>query len=205
MGTQGILAAAALFLMGMASAHASTVTINDTLSISYTGSEKPGFTDKLKSVKLTPGDPSKDYNFFTIVPASCSKSPCGTVTGEVSVTIDFTEPATKKSPKVTGDLTVTGTYQANYNGLLGCSSSTGKQTDCIDWTYADTPIPVMLSNGQILDVTLYDAQDWDITPKISFELDPTPLPATLPLFISGLGAIGLLGWRRKRTASVVAS
>jgi hypothetical protein len=26
----------------------------------------------------------------------------------------------------------------------------------------------------------------------------TPLPATLPLFASGLGAIGLLGWRRKR-------
>jgi len=28
--------------------------------------------------------------------------------------------------------------------------------------------------------------------------DPTPLPAALPLFATGLGAIGLLGWRRKR-------
>ena len=26
----------------------------------------------------------------------------------------------------------------------------------------------------------------------------TPLPAALPLFASGLGALGLLGWRRKR-------
>ena len=26
----------------------------------------------------------------------------------------------------------------------------------------------------------------------------TPLPATLPLFATGLGALGLLGWRRKR-------
>jgi hypothetical protein len=26
----------------------------------------------------------------------------------------------------------------------------------------------------------------------------TPLPATLPLFAAGLGALGLLGWRRKR-------
>ncbi len=25
-----------------------------------------------------------------------------------------------------------------------------------------------------------------------------PLPATLPLFATGLGALGLLGWRRKR-------
>jgi len=36
---------------------------------------------------------------------------------------------------------------------------------------------------------------------MSFEADvvgATPLPAALPLFASGLGALGLLGWRRKR-------
>jgi hypothetical protein len=30
------------------------------------------------------------------------------------------------------------------------------------------------------------------------DTDPTPLPAALPLFASGLGALGLYGWRRKR-------
>ena len=29
---------------------------------------------------------------------------------------------------------------------------------------------------------------------------PTPLPGALPLFAIGLGALGLLGWRRKRKA-----
>ena len=29
----------------------------------------------------------------------------------------------------------------------------------------------------------------------------TPLPATLPLFATGFGALGLLGWRRKRKAN----
>jgi hypothetical protein len=29
----------------------------------------------------------------------------------------------------------------------------------------------------------------------------TPLPAALPLFVTGLGALGLFGWRRKRKAS----
>jgi len=32
-------------------------------------------------------------------------------------------------------------------------------------------------------------------------LSPVPLPATLPLFASGLGALGLLGWRRKKKAA----
>jgi len=30
----------------------------------------------------------------------------------------------------------------------------------------------------------------------------TPLPAALPLFAAGLGAFGLLGWRRKRKSAV---
>jgi hypothetical protein len=28
-------------------------------------------------------------------------------------------------------------------------------------------------------------------------VDATPLPAALPLFATGLGALGLLGWRRR--------
>ena len=32
----------------------------------------------------------------------------------------------------------------------------------------------------------------------------TPLPAALPLFATGLGALGLLGWRRKRKAALAA-
>ncbi len=35
----------------------------------------------------------------------------------------------------------------------------------------------------------------------STQLGDTPLPAALPLFATGLGAFGLLGWRRKRKAS----
>jgi hypothetical protein len=34
------------------------------------------------------------------------------------------------------------------------------------------------------------------------EIASTPLPTALPLFASGLGAMGLLGWRRKRTKTV---
>ena len=33
----------------------------------------------------------------------------------------------------------------------------------------------------------------------------TPLPAALPLFATGLGALGLLGWRRKRKNAAIAA
>jgi hypothetical protein len=35
----------------------------------------------------------------------------------------------------------------------------------------------------------------------SVSVTPTPLPAALPLFASGLGALGLFGWRRKRKSA----
>ena len=37
--------------------------------------------------------------------------------------------------------------------------------------------------------------------EVTSDLTPTPLPAALPLFATGLGAMGLLGWRRKRKAT----
>jgi hypothetical protein len=47
-----------------------------------------------------------------------------------------------------------------------------------------------------------------ITEKSSGDLEiasrATPIPAAFPLFATGLGAMGLLGWRRKRKARVVA-
>lgn len=36
------------------------------------------------------------------------------------------------------------------------------------------------------------------------EFQPVPVPAALPLFAGGLGLLGFLGWRRRRTAGVAA-
>ena len=35
--------------------------------------------------------------------------------------------------------------------------------------------------------------------------EATPLPAALPLFATGLGALGLFGWRRKKKAAALAA
>ena len=37
--------------------------------------------------------------------------------------------------------------------------------------------------------------------EIRTVLLPTPLPSALPLFATGLGALGMLGWRRKKKAT----
>ena len=44
------------------------------------------------------------------------------------------------------------------------------------------------------------------TVTVDFSVGPaiTPTPAALPLFATGLGGLGLLGWRRKRKAQAVA-
>jgi hypothetical protein len=47
-------------------------------------------------------------------------------------------------------------------------------------------------------VTVSDPNRWTLTVAVS----ETPLPAALPLFATGLGALGLLGWRRKRKAKL---
>jgi hypothetical protein len=39
---------------------------------------------------------------------------------------------------------------------------------------------------------------------VEITVQETPLPATLPLFATGLGVMGLLGWRRRRRAQTAA-
>jgi hypothetical protein len=40
--------------------------------------------------------------------------------------------------------------------------------------------------------------------SFEIEIGATPLPAALPLFATGIGGLGLLGWRRKRKAQALA-
>jgi hypothetical protein len=45
---------------------------------------------------------------------------------------------------------------------------------------------------------IYALDDPEVVGEWQVTLRETPLPAALPLFASGLGMIGLLGWRRKQ-------
>ena len=49
----------------------------------------------------------------------------------------------------------------------------------------------------------YGSRGVDMADRTNLTVEPTPLPAALPLFATGLGVLGLLGWRRKRKAAAV--
>jgi hypothetical protein len=46
-----------------------------------------------------------------------------------------------------------------------------------------------------------NAINWSLT-NTSFNPSTVPLPAALPLFATGLGGLGLLGWRRKKRKAI---
>jgi hypothetical protein len=61
--------------------------------------------------------------------------------------------------------------------------------------------------GAIFSGTPFGATDYASSQATLSEQAPneTPLPAALPLFATGLGMMGLLGWRRKRKNAAIAA
>ncbi len=79
-------------------------------------------------------------------------------------------------------------------------------TDSLFGIFTDFTLrAVPVGNGFRFDLCTSDCV-FNNVQTLSFTLTPvsseTPLPAALPLFATGLGALGLLGWRRKRKQAV---
>ena len=120
--------------------------------------------------------------------------------GTISAAFTFSDPS---SGSTTDSGTITGTF----------ASSNLKQIN-VTWT---DPISIVFADGTKLQIDLSNAQSnctgncgsgdaFNIGGTFTLLNGPTliatPLPAALPLFATGLGALGLLGWRRKRKPAV---
>jgi hypothetical protein len=84
----------------------------------------------------------------------------------------------------------------------GLDATYGQMTGVFTAIHTSTPISIgsIVFGSQVFMIGLDDVS---VTgPDIA---GTTPIPGALPLFASGLGALGLLGWRRKRKAAAVAA
>jgi hypothetical protein len=70
-------------------------------------------------------------------------------------------------------------------------------------------LPIAFATDTLTEIDFFSAgQGGNGSPfvaAITTSTSETPLPAALPLFATGLGALGLLGWRRKRKAAALAA
>ncbi len=86
----------------------------------------------------------------------------------------------------------------------------------IPHTLLDGPTSAFMDGSDTAGITLISMLDSDgnVMPFFTFSSEggllfdspsqATPLPAALPLFATGLGALGVLGWRRKKKAAALA-
>lgn len=76
--------------------------------------------------------------------------------------------------------------------------------DASDNTTQDLALPLgaglnWLIVGRFGNTSANFSATWDYS--IDLDVEPTPAPPSIALFATGIGAIGFLGWRRKRVAS----
>jgi hypothetical protein len=91
------------------------------------------------------------------------------------------------------NLTPGNTYQVNLSAGAGAFGQAGASALVDPHIFIDSPALALLYS-----IVLPDGVGNDLPPGFGGSPVATPLPAALPLFASGLGALGLLGWRRKR-------
>jgi hypothetical protein len=88
-------------------------------------------------------------------------------------------------------------WQYQYSYSYHCGFLSYCTNDVYGWTQYTYGSGTSLSGSTDLTVNAIVSADTAI--------GTTPLPAALPLFASGLGALGMLGWRRKRKAAAIAA
>ena len=120
-------------------------------------------------------------NFKTAV-ANCATGTCSPVPTGAS----FPTSVARSSIATDNGNTVTFSWGSPLTGNSGLFIV---YVDTPNFVDPMPPIQITGANGQVSTVSNF------ISPS------PVPLPAALPLFATGLGAMGLFGWRKKRKAA----
>jgi hypothetical protein len=145
---------------------------------------------------------------FIVGPVSANRFP---FTG--SATESFSYTSLSDSDHLTGTITWSfiqdNTTTPHFFGSLVVSTVTGDSAFSSTFAMGQT-LPIdLITQALACGCTLEDVANAATAPIRTTALvgsgtvNPVPLPAALPLFATGLGALGLLGWRRKRKAQAI--
>jgi len=101
--------------------------------------------------------------------------------------------------------------EALFNGTAEFNQANIASTGTVNGTtipkYVEVTFDVIATGSDTLTFSSFDIPSALALDDVTVtSVSATPLPAALPLFASGLGALGLFGWRRKRkNASAIAA
>ena len=141
-------------------------------------------------------------NFSTPQPVNFTQ---GTTVGDTtSLTLDVPVGFTFTDLNFTSHFTGAGgaNTDVTVTGSDGTSASFAPGNGNNPLTFSDT---TPLTSLQITTLRTTPLSSFQISGLATSTPPPEiPVPGALPLFASGLGALGLLGWRRKRRAQAVA-
>ena len=175
----------------VASAEASVITFN--------GYPATSFTDGTFSVGLL-GNPSQQDGFYSITGAAVPNTTAFNGYGANGEYILFNMPVELVSLTLsTGFFDPTSITVSLYDSLgniLGSQTTNPFGTMTFD-QFDVSKLVITFTGGTDIYSDRRIAAIFDIS---DVTYNETPLPAALPLFATGLGALGLLGWRRKRKA-----
>ena len=148
-------------------------------------------------------DPN-DGGSFTVSFLTDNSTTPGSVFDSTAAVPDTVFPAGLITPVIldaTGDI-----LTANTRYWIEVSSTTGS----VDWDFSRDVPGVGVANEFSAGSGGVSANSTNGAFQMFVEgndvaIAPTPIPAALPLFVTGLGAMGLFGWRRKRKTAAIAS
>jgi hypothetical protein len=170
----------ALAVYGFASVHASAATVTEDYTLTFTGTDgtKAGGTGTLVINETTP------INSFTEDTAGDLVSLSATVSG---YTFTFVPSA------VTVDLGANQTFYSLSGESPGDPGTGGQSGYTLNLNLGGTGFNILYSSHSNLDDGTFT-----IGPGV---IASTPLPSTLPLFAGGVGLVGYLARRRKKSTA----